>query len=304
MLPPFITRKLSEWLDIEVSEVLPLSGGMIAQAARVETKNGSYFVKWNANAPDHLYSEEGYGLWLIAHTKTIRTPRILAVCDRTPDLPQEEIPYTFLVLEYIENTEPQNPTSFTERFAMQLAALHSFPTNVTQYGLKNDNFLGLSPQKNTPRTTSWAEFFRDSRLLPQIEQAKAKGLLPTKREHLLRTVLEKTPSLLADIPPEISIVHGDLWAGNFLCGAGDIPVLIDPAAYYGHREMEMVYVELFGGFPPNFMALYDAVLPLDSGYRRRRPLHQLYHLLNHLNHFGEEYGPSVERACHATLASV
>jgi fructosamine-3-kinase len=223
---------------------------------------------------------------------------LLAVCDRSPDLPQEPLAYTFIVLEYIPPQRPRDEARFIRRFAENLAAMHkTTPLKPGCYGLKNDNFIGLIPQRNTPWSTSWPEFFRDNRLQPQIERAEQHGPLTPERRELLQRVLERTAGLLADIPNEISVIHGDLWEGNFLCADGDEPVVFDPSAYFGHREMEMAYVELFGGFPPDFVVTYNTIAPLDAGYARRRPLHQLYHLLNHGNHFGEQYGPAVERVC-------
>ncbi len=101
---------------------------------------------------------------------------------------------------------------------------------------------------------------------------------------------------MADFAPAPVLIHGDLWSGNFLT-AGDEPVIIDPAVYYADREVEIAYVELFGGFPPGLVAAYHAAWPLDPGYTYRRPLHQLYPLLIHLNHFGEEYGAHVDAVC-------
>jgi fructosamine-3-kinase len=110
-------------------------------------------------------------------------------------------------------------------------------------------------------------------------------------------MLDNLDALLADLPARPVLIHGDLWSGNFLCTSDDEPVLIDPAAYYGEREIEMAYTELFGGFPSGFLPAYQSAFPLNAGYPRRRALHQLYPLLVHLNHFGETYGPAVDRAC-------
>jgi len=149
---------------------------------------------------------------------------------------------------------------------------------------------------------SWWEFYRLMRLLPQIEFARQAGRLTPERERLLMGVVEGLPELLSGIPEEPCLLHGDLWSGNCLCAEGDEPVLIDPAIYLGHREMEIAFIELFGGFPPGFVEQYHNHLPLDGGYARRRPLHQLYHLLNHWNHFGEPYGEKCVQVCRHYLA--
>ncbi len=117
---------------------------------------------------------------------------------------------------------------------------------------------------------------------------------------MLAQVDDKLDALL-DYDARPSLVHGDLWSGNFLCTSDDLPVLIDPAVHYADREVEIAFVELFGGFPHGFVQAYDQAFPISEGYLRRRPVHQLYPLLVHLNHFGETYGPSVDRACRDAL---
>jgi fructosamine-3-kinase len=165
-----------------------------------------------------------------------------------------------------------------------------------------DNYLGTQPQHNTPFLSSWPEFYRERRLLPQMQRAEAAGLLPPQRRIALERVIAKLDTLLEGLPPESSLIHGDLWSGNFLCTKGDTPVLIDPAVYHAPREMELAYVQLFDGFPPDFVRHYSRAFPLDPGYERRKLLHQLYPLLIHLNHFGETYGRVVDGVCREYLA--
>ncbi|MBN2305028.1 MAG: fructosamine kinase family protein, partial [Anaerolineae bacterium] len=132
----------------------------------------------------------------------------------------------------------------------------------------------------------------DCRIRPQVEIARELGRLPARREALLTRLMEKLPKLLDDsVTP--SLLHGDLWGGNYLVDATGRAVLIDPAVYYGHCEMDLAMTELFGGFTPEFYAAYRAINPL-TGYQDRRSLYQLYYILVHLNHFGESYGPRVD----------
>jgi fructosamine-3-kinase len=272
---------------------MPLSGGAINRAARVETAGGPVFVKWQDEPPPAgTFAAEAAGL---EELRRQALPELLGV----PEVVAQG--ETFLALSFHESREPRDLRAFTERFASGLAELHRRAARPGRYGLDRDNYLGLWPQPNAPCPT-WAEFYRDRRLLPQIETARTAGLLDPERERLLMGVAERLGDLLDGIPGEGCLLHGDLWSGNFLCADGDMPCLIDPAAYYGHREMEVAYVELFGGFPPGFVAAYDTHFPLDAGYGRRRALHQLYHLVNHWNHFGEPYGRRVAEVCRAYLA--
>jgi fructosamine-3-kinase len=294
MLPADVAACLEDALSVQVTRATPVSGGMVSRAARVETADGTpLFVKWKPDAAPGLFAAEANGLALLASAEALRVPQPLAWGDEPP----------FLALEWIGVAEPRDVRAFSRRFAEGLAALHRVGSP-EGYGLDKDNWLGSQPQPNLPRTTDWAAFYRDRRLVPQIERARREGFMTPHREELLARLLDRLPELLIGMPPGASLIHGDLWSGNFLCAAaGDEPVLIDPAAYFAPREMELAYVELFGGFPPGFVTDYHAAYPLDEGYAYRRPLHQLYPLLIHLNHFGEQYGPAVERACAVALTA-
>lgn len=267
----------------------PQSGGDVARAARVATGQGTVFVKWKADAPPGFFALEADGLQRLRTAGALRVPQVLEIGDETP----------FLALEYIPLSMSNDERRFGQRLGEGLAALHrgnAAPDGL--FGLDVDNYLGSQPQPNTPQSEWWS-FYRDRRLAPQIEKAKQRGLVLPQRARLLERVLEDIEILLGDFPVAPVLIHGDLWSGNFLSAAGDEPVLIDPAVYYGEREVEIAYTELFGGFPRDFLSAYHVSFPLDSGYERRRLLHQLYPLLVHLNHFGESYGPSVDRACRA-----
>jgi len=306
MLPADLADSLSAALGgVRVLGASPVSGGMINRAARVETSEGPVFVKWpgeggEASPLPGLYAAEADGLErLRAAPGGLRVPRVLAASDdpaRTP----------FLTLEYVA---PEAPVAFqdafTRRFAEGLARQHHCRPDGGRrrgYGLGRDNYLGPEPQANG-WVDDWPDFYAERRLLPQIDAARDRRPEMTwERERLLMLVVERLDDLLAGMPDEASLLHGDLWSGNFLHAAGDEPVLVDPAVYYGPREMEIAYVELFGGFPPGFVAAYRNVYPLDPGYERRRPLHQLWHLLVHWNLFGEPYGARCEEVCRLYVA--
>ncbi len=267
-----------------------VSGGDSNHVAVVNTAMGDAIVKWKDNAPLHFFLREAEGLNALRLTKTLRVPDVIMIGDY--DKP-------YLVLEYLRPQPPRNEQAFTQCFAEGLAALHRHTEHYGRFGWQSDNFLGSQPQPNGWLDT-WPDFYRTRRLLPQWDKARGRGLIPAHRERLLGRVTDQLDTLL-DFPARPVLIHGDLWSGNFLSTTHDTPALIDPAVHYADREVEIAFVELFGGFPRGFVQAYNRVSPLDEGYAGRRPLHQLYPLLVHLNHFGETYGPSVDRACREAL---
>jgi fructosamine-3-kinase len=161
------------------------------------------------------------------------------------------------------------------------------------YGLDHDNYIGATPQPNG-WMPSWRDFFRERRLRFQAELARRNGLLPAERASRVERLLDRLDRWIDDALVRPSLLHGDLWGGNFIVGPGGGPALIDPAAYYGDREADLAFTRLFGGFPDNFYRAYAAAWPLPAGWQDRRDLYNLYHLLNHLNLFGESYGAQVD----------
>lgn len=285
-----LQHALFEALGVEIYGETLLGGGMINRAAVFETENGPVFVKWKEDAPPDFFLTEADGLRRMQAAGALRTPEILAFAEAQAGAP------AYLALEYIETSPPSNPARFAQAFGERLARQHreAIAPNL-QFGLECDNFIGLLPQVNTFHD-DWPMFYRECRLMPQILLARKRRLLPPERERLVMGVVEQLETLLDGLPSQPVLLHGDLWSGNFL-SAGNEPVLIDPSVYYGEREMEIAYMELFGGFPAGVLAAYRAAFPLEEGYGFRRALHQLYPLLNHLNHFGESYGPNVEAVC-------
>lgn len=290
-LPADLRRTLEGALHTRILSAESVAGGMINHAARVETSEGPLFVKWRRESPPDFFLTEAAGLVLLRASGILAAPEPLA---------HQDGPGAFLALEWMPARPFEQPERQGWEFGAALARLHRecvSPNGL--FGLDHPNYLGNLPQPN-PWTRDWSAFYRDSRLRPQVELAHACGRLPPHRHRLLQQVMDRVETLLRDAPQTPSLIHGDLWSGNFLaCGRSF--AVVDPAVSYSEREVEMAYVQLFGGFPRRFMEGYESVWPLDSGYPRRRALYQLYPLLVHLNHFGEMYGPDVESACTAAL---
>ena len=256
-----------------------VGGGDINEAARVVTDRGRYFVKWNLKPLPRLFEVEARGLRLLRSARAVRVPEVIAVIDEPPTL----------VLEWIDARGSQSDaaTALGEQLAQQHRVLGQ------TYGLDHDNYIGANEQRNQP-ASSWIEFFRDRRLGFQMELARRNGHLHAQRTALIERLMARLSEWIDESACAPSLLHGDLWGGNFITGPNGEPVLIDPAVYYGDREAEIAFTELFGGFGPKFYAAYNAAWPLAPGYADRRDLYNLYHLLNHLNLFGEGYGGSVD----------
>lgn len=281
-LPESLQESLAPYLDGPVRSCEPVGGGCIAHASRLETGGTRYFLKWGDGAVGETFPAESFGLSLLHTAKSpLRIPRVLAA-----EAPGEAKP-GFLLMEWIEAGTPG--ASFWKDFGRALAALHR---NAGQtYGAERDNFIGRLPQVNTP-SDGWPAFFRTCRLELQVRMARERGRWSASWDTPLDHLYARLHDLLPAKPPA-SVLHGDLWSGNFMVTSMRGAALVDPAAYYGHRETDLAMTELFGGFQPGFYDAYREAWPLEPGYEDRKELYNLYHLINHLNHFGQSYAGSV-----------
>jgi len=263
-----------------------LGGGCINNATRVETENGLLFLKTNSRCPNDMFEREAEGL-------TTLTPNPSPI-EKTPDGRGESprvpkvfyVGTNFILLEYIESGARKN--NFWETLGEQLARLHLRTS--PRFGFDHNNYLGSTPQINTWEDDGY-KFFSEHRLLYQAELARKHHLLDSVNYQLLIALLKKLPSLIPQQPA--SLLHGDLWSGNLHTDEGGNPVLIDPAVHFGWAEAELAMMNLFGSTPEKFFKAYESVHLLQSGYKERFDLYNLYHLLNHLNLFGGSYGSSV-----------
>lgn len=268
----------------------PLHGGCINHAARLIAGNHIFFIKWNEASPPGMFQKEAMGLALIKQTKTIKVPEVLGYFDGE-DIHQS-LP-AFILMEYIPSSKPLSRHTF-QTLGEQLAQMHLRTHSPGgMYGLEEDNFLGTTLQTNRWHE-DWVSFFIEQRIRPQMELASRNGNLPPARRTLLEKLIIRIPEILGGQTHQPALLHGDLWIGNILTDPNNSPVLIDPAIYYGDREAELAYTQLFGGFQPEFYLAYQRAFPLEDGFEIRKDLYNLYHLLNHLNLFGEPYGMQVD----------
>ena len=247
-----------------------LSGGCINQGYQLFGSNISYFIKLNRADLLSMFNSEAEALREIASTLTIRVPQPITtgITDN----------YSFLVLEWLEpDREIQgNWTKMGEN----LAHLHSISVG-KNFGWQQDNNIGTTPQINH-FSSCWADFFANGRIGYQLKVSR--GIFGDKE-----IIVQSVKSALNDHQPSPSLVHGDLWSGNAYFSSDGEPTILDPAAYYGDREVDIAMTELFGGFPADFYQGYNRVAPLEHGYPQRRDIYNLYHVLNHFNLFGGNY---------------
>ncbi|WP_203255759.1 fructosamine kinase family protein [Hyunsoonleella ulvae] len=271
---------LSNILNDAIQNVTSISGGDVSQACKISTPQANYFLKVN-NAPDALtmFQTEAYGLQSIAKTNTIKTPKVIAY-----DVFENS---AFLILEFIASKSPSAQDFKT--LGTQLAQLHQCTSKY--FGLDRDNFIGPLPQSNTHHKT-WVDFYTYQRLQPQLELAQQKGLLQDSECPKPERIKNKLKPLFKDITP--SLLHGDLWSGNYLISKNGTPYVIDPAVYYGHAEVDIAMSKLFGGFSESFYKAYFLECPTDENTSARIEMYQLYYLLVHLNMFGRSYYGSVK----------
>jgi protein-ribulosamine 3-kinase len=257
-----------------------VGGGSINSAFQILTKpNKRWFGKFNnAEQFPGLFIKESNGLALLRKLGPIGVPATI-LCTVTEGV-------QVLLLEWID--EGLRTVDFWRRFGQQLALQHQV-THLT-FGLNEDNYMGALPQDNT-LTPTWAEFFIQRRLEPQIRLATDAGLLDSSALGHFRRLYPRLPDFFPPEPP--SLLHGDLWSGNFLCDASGQPVLIDPAVYFGHRNMDLAMTTLFGGFEPAFYEAYNEMYPFPPGYREQWEIANLYPLLIHLNLFGSAYSRNI-----------
>jgi fructosamine-3-kinase len=300
--------------DAEIFFYRSVGGGSINESYEIYTKsNNRWFCKFNDAALfPGLFEKEAAGLALLRRQGGMRVPEVIA-CSEVGGR-------QILVLEWIEQGprsypggggQPDGEAPFWRLFGEQLARLHKVTRD--SFGLDENNYMGALPQDNTPAISSpsnltipssgfptvpsssgfsavpsWSDFFIHRRLEPQIRLAADQGRLdPAAIRHFER-LYPVLPSIFGDDEPP-SLLHGDLWSGNFLCDSTGRPVLIDPAVYYGHRCMDLAMTTLFGGFGPAFYESYAGHYPLPPNYKEQWEICNLYPLLIHLNLFGKSY---------------
>jgi protein-ribulosamine 3-kinase len=258
-----------------------VAGGCINNTVKLSCPHGEFFLKWNEAAPADMFEAEAGGLKLLHESGQVRVPSIVNLGNAEGK--------NYLLLEFLESG--RRASSYSATLGQELAALHKH-TIGSSFGLDHDNYIGRLPQKNEIRT-SWTDFFIECRLRPQVGLAAYSGLIGSDTVKQFEAFYTHIPSLFPEEPP--SLLHGDLWSGNVHTGPDGHAWLIDPAVYYGHREMDIAFSQLFGGFDASFYAAYHEAFPLEAGWEQRTEICNLYPLMVHVNLFGTSYLSAVER---------
>lgn len=272
MLSEAYKNEIQRELDAEISSFTTVHGGDINQAAKITTHSGiQYFVKWNHSAPESMFEVEAKGL------------ELLRSADINLEIPEAQvINKNFLVLSWIEEGGGREHSA--QEFGRELAKLHRNTTD--QFGLDHDNYIGRLPQSNT-RHSNWADFFALERIEPQVKMGIESGKLTRSVLREVEGLYKKLGSIFPTEQP--ALIHGDLWSGNYMFTKNGRASIYDPAAYYGHREMELAMTRLFGGFSANFYEGYNEEYKLEGGFDSRVSICNLYPILVHANLFGGSY---------------
>jgi protein-ribulosamine 3-kinase len=268
---------IEEKLGRKIKNFTSLSGGCISDAYKITTNdNSNFFLKYNSSISNDMFIKEADGLKELVKANTIRIPEVLSF-DKD-----------YIILEFIPMGNKNK--NFFEEFGRDFAAMHKYTSD--NYGFFENNFIGSNPQINIPEQnekSNWFEFYFNKRILFQLQLAEKLGNSTEELRKGISKLENKISEIIDDSEEKPSLLHGDLWSGNYMVDESGSAVLIDPAVYYGHREADLGMTKLFGGFSSEFYSAYYKEFPLKDGFEYRENIYKLYHVLNHLNLFGGGY---------------
>ena len=273
-------KSIYEIIELETGsiplEIIRLQGGDINQVYRCFTKNNQLVIKVNiAEKFPNMFEKEKKGLELLEQSN-FKIPKIFSIGSfRKLD---------YLIIEYIKPGKAIN----WKKFGENLANLHQISNS--KFGLDYDNYIGSINQINTYEN-NWLNFYTNHRIIQLMIMARNKNLLNSQDCKKIESMCNSFKNLIPNALP--SLVHGDLWTGNLICLENGLPVLIDPAVYFGHPEIDWAMLDLFGNYPKYSFEVYNEINPIEPGFEERKSIHQLYPLLVHLVLFGEIYYSSL-----------
>ena len=281
MILDILKREVEKITKSPIQRFSMLGGGSINSVAKITCGTKSYVLKWNKATLLPMFEAEEKGLKLLQeHSDELIVPKIYGIGSVDT--------FSWLLMEHIPETSHTNASFFA--FGEALAQMHASVSD--RYGLDSDNYIGSLPQENTMQE-KWLDFFRFQRIEPQLRMAVNSGKMSAAIFPKVERLYTELESIFPNEPA--SLLHGDLWSGNMLATEGGKTALIDPAVYYGHREMELSFTRLFGGFSSSFYDGYFQTWPLEPGFDDRVDFYNLYPLLVHVNLFGGGYIRQVEQ---------
>ncbi|AWW31348.1 ketosamine-3-kinase [Echinicola strongylocentroti] len=264
----------------QLKSVRLISAGTMNQSVLLDTDKGALFLKSNhLNSPD-MFQQELKGLTLLHKHAPLQIPKTIGAGRIASQ--------NYLLIEWIHGGYPNS--DYWNNLGHGLAELHMATS--PKYGLSEDNYIAILPQRNA-MNENWADFFASERLEPMIGKAYYDGLISKDFYKKFQMIYDKLDGLIPNEKP--ALLHGDLWSGNVIVNPKGDPCLIDPAVYYGHREMDLAFSKLFGGFRSEFYEAYNEIFPLEPDFKTRVDIHNLYPLLVHLNLFGLSYLPGIKK---------
>jgi protein-ribulosamine 3-kinase len=272
-----ITKEIENYRGLAVKKSESLSGGCISNAFKVTFEDSlSYLIKINEQSPADMFIKEGHGLEELRKANAIRIPEVILYN------------HEFILLEFISSITKEK--DFFEEFGRKFAHMHEHTAD--DFGFYEDNYIGSTPQININNESikkDWISFYFNNRLLYQFKLAEKNGYADSEFRKAFAKTADKIESILAGSDEAPTLLHGDLWSGNYMADEKGEACLIDPAVYYGNREADLAMTRLFGGFPGSFYKSYHEVYPLKEGWEYRENIYMLYHVMNHLNIFGRGY---------------
>lgn len=257
-----------------------IAAGAHNQGIQLSSSEGDFFLKINFDHEKNILEKEAEGLNLLRKSTFLKVPQVIGH-GRIGD-------HNYLLSEYIPSGRYQ--LDYWENLGLGLAHLHL--SSAPNFGLENDNFIASLQQRNF-HEDQWINFFIEQRLEPLLGKAYFEQLIPLDFLKEFQAIYPAIEGLFPKEKP--ALLHGDLWSGNVISTKDGQPCLIDPAVYYGHREMDLAFSRLFGGFDAKFYEAYESILPLEPDFEARMGIYNLYPLLVHLNLFGTAYLPGIER---------
>lgn len=268
-------------LNLNINNIYPVKGGALSDTYCIESYEKKYFLKLNTaqNFP-LLFEKEINGLNKIQELSPFNIPEIYQTGTTTND-------FQYLILEWIDKTEPTIIS--WENFGKNLAQLHK-NTNA-EFGWEEDNYIAIIIQPNQFKA-SWEKFYSENRIMPMIKLLADKKLLNLKEQKAAENLCSDLGNIFPKEKP--ALIHGDLWNGNIITRSNQEITLIDPAIYYGHREMDLALADLFGGFDDTFLDSYNEVFPIANNFKERKSIAQLYPLLVHAYLFEGYYIKDVQ----------
>lgn len=270
----------ADWLAAlplpQVSAAVAVSGGDINAAYRLETPQGPVFLLVQPATSADFYAHEIAGLHALS--LAVNVPEVLGTGTINGD--------AYLLLEFLPNGQGSQYD-----LGQAIARVHRL--TAPKFGFAHNNMAAKLPKDNRWQT-DWTTFYLRQRLDPLVTRAQAHGLWNSTRQAKYDRIRQNIIAENAQRSIKPALLHGDLWAGNYLFTPDGTPTLIDPDVVYGDRELDLAMTTIFGGFTPEFYKGYQDAYPLSPGYATRLPHYQLYYLLAHLNLFGETYGGTVD----------